>query len=196
MTKEPAQFGFEVQRIIDCGFMIEEAIVPETGDVQIGYGMGFFYDVEASYVNIGIRTDFKTASSNAMFMTGTVATRFWVDNMKGFADKNGVVEFPDGMLPALFSIAFSHMRAIISKNVSGSRFTNIIVPIVNPNELFVELLQRNKKAIDDQLAELEQAETDKALNEIKVTDAEIDAFIEKKAKGAKEKKQKKDSTNS
>jgi hypothetical protein len=141
--KQVKPFGFDISRILDCGFGIEELITPEIDKVDIGYGMNFVFDVKNSWVRIGIRTDFKTKDTNQTFITGTVLTEFSIDNLNQFLDNNNLVNFPDGSLEMLFGIAFSHMRAIVSKNVSGSRFTNILVPVVNPTELFKELLNIN-----------------------------------------------------
>ena len=141
MDKEVTPFRFEISRILDCGFMIEESITPEIDLVDVGYGMNLAFDIENSWVSIGIRTDFRTKGTNQTFLSGTVLTEFMIDNLKSFVDDDGIVKSPEGSLETLFGIAFSHMRAIISKNVSGSKFTNFFVPIVNPTELFQELLQ-------------------------------------------------------
>ncbi|HSY62430.1 MAG TPA: hypothetical protein VK796_11160 [Cytophaga sp.] len=143
MDKQQSLFGFEVMRILDCGFSIEEAINPQPGNVLIGYGMNFVFDVENSWVQYGIRADFKDNETKQSFMTGTVLTRFGIDNLSQFLDENDNVMFPEGSLEALFGIAFNHMRAILSKNVSGSKFQNIIVPVIIPRDLFPELLQIN-----------------------------------------------------
>lgn len=143
MEKTLPPFRFEIIRILDCGFMIEEMITPEPGNVDVRYGMNFVFDVQNSWIQYGIRCDFKDVSTNQNFLSGTVLTRFGIDNLSAFVDENDKVQFPSGSLEALFGIAFSHMRAITSKNVSGSKFTNLLVPVVNPNELFTELLNIN-----------------------------------------------------
>jgi hypothetical protein len=143
MEKGILPFGFEVARILDCGFMIEEIVTPEPNNIDVGYGMNFVFDVQNSWIQYGIRADFRDKLSNTTFISGTVLTRFGIDNLSSFVNADNKIDFPAGSLEMLFSIAFSHMRAIVSKNVAGSRFTNIVVPIVKPNELFIELLNIN-----------------------------------------------------
>jgi len=143
MHKELPPFVFGIMRIQDCGFMIEEAVHPVDGKMQIGYGMEFLFDVANSWIQYIIRVDFKNSDTNQMFMSGTVLTRFSVDNLNGFVDENNNVIFPDGSLETLFGIAFGHLRAILSKNISGSRFSKFYVPVINQDSLFNELLQAN-----------------------------------------------------
>jgi hypothetical protein len=141
-NKQPV-FGFEVIRILDCGFTIEETITPKPGNVLVGYGMNFVYDVQNSWIQYGVRADLRDNETKQSFMTGTVLTRFGIDNLSQFLNESNHIMFPEGALEALFGIAFNHMRAIFAKNVSGSKFQNLIVPVIIPKDLFWELLQIN-----------------------------------------------------
>jgi hypothetical protein len=143
MAKELPPFEFGIMRILDCGFMIEELISPEPGKIKIGYGMNFLFDVPANWIQFLIKVNFQDSDTGNEFLTGTVLTRFSVNNLAGFVDENDKVIFPNGSLETLFGIAFSHLRAILSKNVMGSRFSHIIVPIIHPGSLFNQLLQLN-----------------------------------------------------
>ena len=109
-------------------------------------GVGKFNDIN----DIALQ-EIKKMGFTHVWFTGIIEhatiTRFGVNNLKGFEDENGKILFPAGSLETLFSIAFSHMRAILAKNNTGSRFTNFIVPVINPNTLFNELLQINIEAV-------------------------------------------------
>ena len=161
MEKETPPLEFGILRILDCGFSIEELIGNEP-NIDIGYGMSFVFSVENNWIQFAIRTDFKQVDTDIIFFSGTVSTRFGVNNLKQLEDEDGKITFPQGFLETLFGITFSHMRAILAKNVAGSRFSNIIVPLINPKSLFNELLQGNieklkefakNKGITDQLKE-------------------------------------------
>ncbi|MVN21088.1 hypothetical protein [Mucilaginibacter arboris] len=142
-TEELPPFQFSIMRILDCGFMIEEAISPENNNIQIGYGMSFTFDTQNDWIEYLIRTDFREKDSNIKFLSGTVLTRFNIANLVSFVDENQKINFPDGSLEILFGIAFGHMRAIVSKNIAGSRFSHFIIPIINQQSLFKELLEAN-----------------------------------------------------
>jgi len=142
MLKELPAFEFGIARILDCGFSIEEAHNPEDG-LQIGYGMSFLFDPTNSWIQFNIRVDFTTQKTSALAVTGTVMTRFSVNSLSDFLDENNIVNFPEGAVESLFGIAYSHLRAILAKNLSGSRFNDLYVPVANPNELFHSLFQAN-----------------------------------------------------
>jgi hypothetical protein len=148
MEREFQQFEFNIIRILDCGFAIEELIGNEPS-MNIGYGMSFVFSNEKDWIQFTIRADFKQNNTNIIFFSGTVSTRFGVNNLKQFENDKGEILFPEGSLEMLFGIAFSHMRSILAKNVAGSRFSNIIVPIINPTILFNELLQGNIKELTE-----------------------------------------------
>jgi hypothetical protein len=136
----PVIYGIE--RIVDCGFSVEEAVNIDPGGIQIGYGMNFVYSIEENWIQFTIRTDFKNAN-NESFFTGTVLTKFSASNLTQFLGENGKVFLPVGFPEMLFGISFSHMRAILAKNIAGTKFSSLIVPIINPTDLFSNLLQIN-----------------------------------------------------
>ena len=127
---------------MDCGFFIEESIDPELDDTYISHAMGFYFDSEDNWVQFNIRTDF-VKSPDQMFASGTVLTKFGIQNLKSFEDKDGDIIWPPNSLETMFGIAFSHMRAIIAKNVAGTRFSSYIIPLVDPATLFLQLIEQN-----------------------------------------------------
>lgn len=142
MEKEYPPLIYSINRILDCGFSVEEVVNIDQEGIQIGYGMNFVFSEEENWIQYTIRTDFKNAN-NESFFTGTVLTRFGIENFNQFINEQGQVVFPSGFLEMLFGISFSHMRAILAKNISGSKFSTLVVPIINPKELFNNLLKLN-----------------------------------------------------
>ena len=142
MAKKFPPFGFNIQRILDCGFQIEEMINPNVDDTLIKYAMGFHFNVEENYVQFNVRADFVKGQTE-IFATGTVLTKFGILNLKAFADENGGVTWPKDSLETMFGIAFSHMRAIVAKNFAGTRFSSYVVPLVNPALIFEQLIKQD-----------------------------------------------------
>jgi len=143
MQKELPPFYYGIMRIIDCGFAIEEAVNPDIEAVQIGYGMNFLFDSTADWIMYGIRADFKDAKTGVIFASGTVQTTFSVRDLKNFIDENDQLIFPNGSLESLFGIAFDHLRAILAKNLGGTRFSTLYVPVIDADKLFNDLLDIN-----------------------------------------------------
>ncbi|MEX8548899.1 MAG: hypothetical protein V5804_14980 [Mucilaginibacter sp.] len=154
-NKEEKQFGFAIERILDTGFFIREFLKVEEDKIKVGYGMKFLFDTDNDWIDYDISANFKEISSDITFVFGSVLTRFFVKDLAGFVDDKKNIVFPDQSLETLFSIAFTHMRAILSKNIAGSKYSNIImVPVINPHKVFNELLQmniENAKKMQDEL---------------------------------------------
>jgi len=146
METEIQPFIFGIIRILDCGFAIQELVDFKDDNIKIGYGMNFQYSMEHDWIEYVVKAEFKETEKNHTFLSGSVLTRFSVNNLKGFVDENDKIVFPDGSLEALFGIAFNHMRAILAKNVAGSKFSTTIVPAINPAPIFHELLKMNVEA--------------------------------------------------
>lgn len=175
MEKEYPPFEYGIARILDCGFSLEEGIDVKSDNIQYGYGMNFIFSVEESWIQFVIRTDFKDGTTKNSFLTGTVLTKYSINNLSAFVDDNQTVQFPSGSLETLFGMAFTHMRAIISKNIAGSKFSWIVVPIVNPNTLFPELLRINVEKFKEFTASINATNSSKS---------ETDNFKVKKGKPA------------
>lgn len=146
MERQLPPFDFSILRILDCGFTINELVAIEKDKIKIGYGMNFQFDVENNWIEYVVKAEFKHTETDFTFLSGSALTRFGVNNLSAFVDENDKVIFPTGSVEALFGIAFTHMRAILSKNVAGSRFSTIIVPIINPAPIFHELLKMHVDA--------------------------------------------------
>jgi len=146
---QPSQLEFSIQRIQDCGFLINEVVDPNFANIRIGYGMEFTFNVDEGWMRYLIKVEFADADSKIVFLNGTVLTVFHINNFKSIYDKeNQKVLFPPSFAETLFGIAFNHARAILSKNTQGSRYQGILVPLINPVEVFGELVKINFNKVE------------------------------------------------
>lgn len=146
MEKDIPQFLFSVSRILDSAFSVDEMAVPELTKLIVGYGMNFGFNIQGNWVEYSIRADFKEKGSEEKdpFISGTALTRFHVPNLGEFYNsKTDQMEFPNGALDVLFGIAFSHLRAFLSKNLASTKFSGIYLPVINPADVFQNLLHKN-----------------------------------------------------
>jgi hypothetical protein len=52
---------------------------------------------------------------------------------------------PDNLGVTMLSMAITHTRALLAKSASGTIFKNILIPIVNPSELYHSLKEQSLK---------------------------------------------------
>jgi hypothetical protein len=143
MEKENPPFFYGILRILDCGFQVEEAIEPDIVGMKVGYAMNFLFDVDNNWIEYLIRVDFSDEKTGITFVSGTVKTVFSIRDFKSFVDENNKVQFPTGSLETLFGIAFGHLRAILAKNLGGTKYSQVYVPVINAAVVFNDLLQMN-----------------------------------------------------
>jgi len=143
MKKEAQPFEFGIIRIADLTYFVNEIPKIINEKVQLGYGMNFLFDTVENWVEFVVRVDFKDSDSGTSILSGSTLTRFSVKNLNGFVNEEDVLVFPNDSVETLFGIAFSHMRAMLSKNAAGTKFNWIIVPIIDAKQLFNDLLQHN-----------------------------------------------------
>lgn len=154
MEKKKPPFIYQITRIQDCGLYIEEAINPNQPDSKLGYGMSFVFDVNNSWIQFIIKAEFRTSAGELM-ASGSVLTRFAIANLKDFIEEGNEtnVIFPDNTVETLFGLSFTHLRAILTKNLAGSRFAHLILPVINPIELFKNLLEYNIAMYNNKVVE-------------------------------------------
>ena len=70
-------------------------------------------------------------------LSGIVRTDYKVSNLKNVKNNdNNVLDIPDQAMITMLSIAISHLRALLTKNASSTLHQNLILPIVNPAEIY------------------------------------------------------------
>ncbi len=143
MENETVPFEFGILRILDCGFLIEELIDIGDHNIKMGYGMNFSFSSKNNWVEFVIKAEFKHSESGITFIAGSVLTRFNILNISQYIDENNKVLFPPNPFEMLLGMALRHMRAILSKNIMGSRYCHICVPVVNPCITFSGSLSLN-----------------------------------------------------
>lgn len=134
------EFRFAISKIEDLGFSILRLkSVPK--NIKVGYGVELNFEEEENIVEFTIKASFTDFQTKEVFLSGKVLTQFRVMNLSKFSNKiDDTYEFPGDSMVMLFSMAFTHNRAILAKNVSGSIYSNIIIPVVDPKAVLADLL--------------------------------------------------------
>ena len=70
-------------------------------------------------------------------------TGFYIKEMKSYTriQENGqeAIDIPEPLWVTLFSIAFTHARAILARSSAGTKFTELLMPVINPQQEFQKL---------------------------------------------------------
>ena len=75
-------------------------------------------------------------------MKGRTATTFLIRNMLEYSrtiNDHEEIDLPDPVWITMFSVAFSHARALLAKSSSGTRYGHMLMPLINPEQEFYKL---------------------------------------------------------
>jgi hypothetical protein len=123
-------------------YLNDEVKDPAYEDSTLNLGLKFMSDIENETCSFTVEASFHAKDEpSVLLVSGKVRTEYKVENLKALEVDNEV-SIPDNAMITMLSIAISHLRAILAQHTSGTNFSNIILPIVNPAEIYTNFLQK------------------------------------------------------
>jgi hypothetical protein len=151
MEENKVNLSISIVSIAELGFYVnEELSLPEGKVAGLNFTLSFAPHLSEELVRFRVEAGFHLPDEPAKFLAGgKVRTDYKVENLKSLAIKQGEeerVNIPDQAIITMFSLAISHLRALLARNLSGTRHSSLILPIVNPAELFMQMKATATKA--------------------------------------------------
>jgi hypothetical protein len=122
--------------------------------IEVGEQSDFYYNaiinskMELEEVHITIAVNYKKKGTTEDFMRGRTSTVFLIQQMKersALKDGKEVVDLPDPLWVTLFSISFTHARAMLAHSSAGTKYGHMIMPLVNPETEFKKIFGKELK---------------------------------------------------
>lgn len=135
------QIEFAVKEIKELEFFAKE-------DVNLHDAFDLNYHVDISVraaieaIVVSVAADYLVKEDKTLFMKGRTATTFLIRNMANYSKKindKEAIDLPDSLWITMFSVAFSHARALLAKSSSGTRYGHMLMPLINPEQEFYKL---------------------------------------------------------
>ena len=132
------QIGFAIKSVKETEYFVNESL--ELDD-QIDYTLNAGLDIrtDANEINFIVFASFRKKGTTEDYLRGKTISTFLFENLKSRAaikDGKEVVDLPDPLWVTLFSISYSHARAMLAKSQAGTKYNHLILPIINPEEHF------------------------------------------------------------
>jgi hypothetical protein len=131
------QFHLNIKKVRLIAFKINEEVDAPTSQLQkINMQQMIQYSLADLTITLDLTISFCT-SEDLLFMEGTSQNVFTIQELAKMvvSENQDLINIPDNILAMLLSISISHTRALMSQSVLGSKFQDIIIPIVNPGDL-------------------------------------------------------------
>lgn len=134
------QFG--IREIKELEFFVDEWKDID-GSFDFNYNVDIFPETNVELLRIVITANYLKTSSKELFLKGKVLTSFFIKDMKTYARKHESgqegIDIPEPVWVTLFSIAFTHARAILARSAAGTKFSGLLMPVINPPQEFRKL---------------------------------------------------------
>lgn len=135
------QYG--IRGIEDREFAIDESM--ELRDpCKFTFSAQIHTKIPDDSIHIAVSVKFFTEDPDSPLMHGTVVTSFFVRNLKQYSRKQAgedVTDLPLEFWVTLFSLSFTHTRAIMAKDAKETKFSSLILPVIKPDQAFKKIFK-------------------------------------------------------
>ena len=144
---ELKQVNIAVKKIKEIEFFINEEVTLAVPDsFSIGFELTTNLNLNDNTVEMVLSVFFSEENTSNVFMKIKTSNVFLLLELNDFHNpENNQFNIPDNVLVTLLSLSISHTRALLAKNAIGTKFAELYVPIVNPSDVFKELLSNKNR---------------------------------------------------
>jgi len=143
MEKEKDNLSYRILRVKDIGFNVNENFIlhdKQSSDIKISLSCELKIHTKSKIIVIEIFAFYYYQHEIGKQLASiTVQNAFTVLNLEEY-DTNDRLLLPPNFLITIVSISLSHTRALFSKNIDGTVFNGIIMPLINPEEFTKSVL--------------------------------------------------------
>jgi preprotein translocase subunit SecB len=141
------QVKYAIKSVRQVEYFIDESKTLEN-EVVFNLNSTIELVVPKNEVRFTISVVYQTKGMLEDLLRGRVTSVFSIENMKeraSYVDGKELVDLPDDLLVTLFSISFSHARALIASSVAGTQFNDLILPLIDPAVEFKKIFGKELK---------------------------------------------------
>lgn len=141
---EQTQVNIAVKKIKDIEFFINEELESTNPLIpNISFELTINCDLKEKSVEMLLSTIFVDPNNGNILMKIKTSNVFLFLELANY-HKPDTNEFniPDNVMVTFLSLSISHSRALLSKNAMGTKFADLIIPIVNPSEILKKLFSK------------------------------------------------------
>lgn len=140
MEKELQSVSIKVVGIREIQFSIDDKYKGGTADLKINLSATFDVDTPNDKIKVEVGSRFYSEKNEAVSLIDfRCVTDFGVSTLEKFERKqtgeNAVANLPQELLTTLLSIAFSHARAMLATKTTGTKYSDTLLPIINPTDI-------------------------------------------------------------
>lgn len=130
---------FSIKKIKEFYFIVNEAVSEQNKSVIIQFQHYTRFFADDDIIDLTLRTYYthdSTVPPKTILVDIHVQNIFEVENLKQYSLNDTEFVLPQNLIVLMVSIAISHARALVAKNIAGTIYQEHIIPIItNPVEI-------------------------------------------------------------
>lgn len=147
MENQSQSVSIKVVSIREVQFSIDDNYKGDTADLKINLSATFNVDAPNDSIKVEVGSRFYSEKDQEVSLIDfRCVTDFGVSSLKEFertrAEENAVTNLPQELLTTLLSIAFSHARAMLAIKTAGTKYSDTLLPIINPNDIIYHMFKQ------------------------------------------------------
>jgi hypothetical protein len=124
---------YSIKRIKDISFSINERAFKNDPSKAIKVELNnlFGVNIETNIIDFTLNIFLHYVDDEEVIAEIQVQNIFEVDNLKQFSNQTGLY-LPNNLLIAIVGMSIAHGRALLAKNLAGTVYQEVILPITDP----------------------------------------------------------------
>ena len=142
MAQKNFQIG--IKKIRDIEFFFDEQVeLNDLTQIVLGFELKTNINPIENSVELLLAAVYSLQSENKVIMRIRTSTVFLIPELATLKkEEENVFDIPDDILTTMLSLSITHTRALLAKNAIGTKFADLILPIVNPTDMFKQLFAK------------------------------------------------------
>lgn len=149
---EQVEIGFRIVKIHTSKFLFEDLdeellneLFDAPGALAVNMNTSLNIDKEKSTISLDVGTELVKKETGSVLVGHLGRTSFLIKGLDRVYDKEqDAYNLPDGLLIQLYSIAYTHARALLATEISPTVYKDkYFLPVVNPADFI-----KNKKSLE------------------------------------------------
>ncbi len=136
-----SQIHYAIKSIKETEFFVDESVELEP-QCDLTYNANIQTKVDAEEIHYTIMVSYSSKSTKLDFMRGKTVSVFLIKDLKNYVPKNATLEgvdLPDPLWISMFSISFTHARALLAKSAAATKYAHMMLPLIDPEKEFRKL---------------------------------------------------------
>jgi hypothetical protein len=140
---EKKEFNLGIKKIKELEFFINEDIALDDNKANVRFDVTVNLNPDEKVIEMILTIHFSEMKNGENIMRIKTSNVFSMLELVDLIDaEKKQFTIPDDIMITILSLSISHTRALHAKNILGTKFSELYVPLVNPAQLFKQLFKK------------------------------------------------------